>query len=51
MGTVVAAISAVGTLEQVDDSRIDLLAKQIIKAASTISQFVYNTELTRNVSF
>ena len=50
-GTVVAAISAVGTLEQVDDSRIDLLAKQIIKAASTISQFVYNTELTRNVSF
>jgi DNA-binding IclR family transcriptional regulator len=49
-GTVVAAISAVGTLEQVDDSRIEILAEHIIKAASAISQLVYNTEIKYDVS-
>ena len=48
-GTVVAAISAVGTLEQVDDSRIEILSEHIIKAASAISQFVYNTEIKDDV--
>jgi DNA-binding IclR family transcriptional regulator len=40
---VVAAISAVGTLEQVDDKRVKVLAAQVIKAADAISQHVYNT--------
>ncbi len=42
-GVVVAAISAVGTLEQVDDKRVKVLAAQVIKAADAISQHVYNT--------
>ena len=42
-GVVVAAISAVGTLEQVEDRRIEMLAAQVIDAASAISQFVYST--------
>lgn len=42
-GFVVAAISAVGTMEQVDDGRLELLAAQAIDAASAIAQFVYNT--------
>ncbi len=43
-GSVTAAISAVGTLEQVDDSRIERLAAQVIEAAGAISQFVYSTD-------
>lgn len=39
-GVVVAAISAVGTLEQVEDQRIEILAAQVIEAAGTISEFV-----------
>ena len=42
-GLVVAAISAVGTLEQVDDARVETLAAQVIEAASAISQSVYST--------
>ena len=42
-GVVVAAISAVGTLEQVEDRRVEMLAAQVIDAASAISQFVYST--------
>ncbi len=42
-GAVVAAISAVGTLEQVDDGRIERLAAQAIDVASNISQVVYST--------
>lgn len=42
-GVVVAAISAVGTLEQVDDRRVKMLAAQSIDAATAISQFVYST--------
>ncbi len=42
-GVVVAAISAVGTLEQVEDRRIENLAAQVIDAASAISEFVYTT--------
>ena len=42
-GVVVAAISAVGTLEQVDDRRVEMLAAQVIDAASYISEFVYCT--------
>jgi len=42
-GAVVAAISAVGTLEQVDDARVEKLAAQVIEAARAISQFVYST--------
>ena len=37
-GVVVAAISAVGTMEQVDDHRIDILAAQVIDVASAISE-------------
>lgn len=43
-GVVVAAISAVGTLEQVKDGRLESLAAQVIDVASAISQFVYNTD-------
>lgn len=39
-GVVVAAISAVGTMEQVDDRRIDALAAQVIDAANAIAEFV-----------
>ncbi len=42
-GAVVAAISAVGTLEQVDDRLIEVLATRVIEAARAISQFVYGT--------
>jgi DNA-binding IclR family transcriptional regulator len=42
-GVVVAAISAVGTLEQVDDKRFETLAAQVIGAASAISESVYST--------
>lgn len=42
-GVVVAAISAVGTLEQVGDTRLEMLAAQVMDAASAISQFVYST--------
>lgn len=42
-GVVVAAISAVGTLEQVGDRRVEMLASQVIDVASAISQFVYST--------
>jgi DNA-binding IclR family transcriptional regulator len=42
-GLVVAAISAVGTLEQVDDKRFETLAAQVIAAASAISGSVYST--------
>ena len=42
-GAVVAAISAVGTLEQVDDRRVEMLAAQVIDAARAISEFVYST--------
>jgi DNA-binding IclR family transcriptional regulator len=42
-GVVVAAISAVGTLEQVDDKRFETLAAQVIAAASAISESVYST--------
>jgi DNA-binding IclR family transcriptional regulator len=42
-GVVVAAISAVGTLEQVEDRRFELLAAQVIAAASAISESVYST--------
>ncbi len=42
-GVVVAAISAVGTLEQVDDKRFETLAAQVILAASAISESVYST--------
>ncbi len=42
-GVVVAAISAVGTLEQVEDGLIEMLAGHVIDAAKAISQFVYST--------
>ncbi|WP_284946012.1 IclR family transcriptional regulator [Acidisoma cladoniae] len=42
-GVVVAAISAVGTLEQVEDRRFEILAAQVIVAASAISESVYST--------
>lgn len=42
-GVVVAAISAVGTLEQVNDIRVETLTAQVIDAASAISEFVYGT--------
>lgn len=42
-GVVVAAISAVGTMEQLEDRRVEMLAAQAIDAASAISQFVYST--------
>lgn len=42
-GVVVAAISAVGTLEQVEDRRFETLAGQVIAAANTISESVYST--------
>jgi DNA-binding IclR family transcriptional regulator len=42
-GVVVAAISAVGTLEQVEDRRFEMLAAQVIVAASAISESVYST--------
>jgi DNA-binding IclR family transcriptional regulator len=42
-GAVVAAISAVGTLEQVDDARVEQLAAQVLEVANAISQFVYST--------
>lgn len=42
-GAVVAAISAVGTLEQVEDRRFETLAAQVIVAASAISESVYST--------
>ena len=42
-GVVVAAISAVGTLEQVEDGRLETLAAQVMVAASTISEAVYST--------
>ncbi len=42
-GNVVAAISVVGTLEQVEDGLIEVLAAQVIDAAKAISQFVYST--------
>ncbi len=43
-GAVVAAISAVGTLEQVDDKRFEILAAQVIAAANAISESVFSTE-------
>jgi DNA-binding IclR family transcriptional regulator len=42
-GVVVAAISAVGTLKQVEDGRLEAIAAQVMDAASAISEFVYNT--------
>lgn len=42
-GVVVAAISAVGPLEQLSNRRVEILAAQTIDAASAISQFVYST--------
>lgn len=42
-GMVVAAISAVGTLEQVEDRRFEALAAQVIAAANAISESVYST--------
>ncbi len=42
-GLVVAAISAVGTLEQVSDKRFRTLSTQIIAAAGAISESVYST--------
>jgi DNA-binding IclR family transcriptional regulator len=42
-GVVVAAISAVGTLEQLEDGRVEMLAAQAIDTASAISQYVYST--------
>ena len=42
-GAVVAAISAVGTLEQVDDKRLARLAMQVIAAAGAISEVAYGT--------
>jgi DNA-binding IclR family transcriptional regulator len=42
-GIVVAAISAVGTLEQVEDRRFEALAAQVIAAANAISESVYST--------
>ena len=41
-GVVVAAISAVGTLEQVEDGRLATLAAQVIAAAGAISESVYD---------
>jgi DNA-binding IclR family transcriptional regulator len=43
-GNVIAAISAVGTMEQVDDKRLDGLAAQVIGAACAISETVYGTD-------
>jgi IclR family acetate operon transcriptional repressor len=42
-GAVVAAISVVGTLKQVEDGRVETLAAQVIDAARAISEFVYST--------
>ncbi len=42
-GTVVAAISAVGTLEQVHDGRLATLSSQVIAAAGAISEVAYGT--------
>lgn len=42
-GVVVAAISVVGTLKQVEDGRVETLAAQVVDAASAISEFVYST--------
>lgn len=42
-GVVVAAISAVGTLEQVEDRHFETLAAQVIAAANAISESVYST--------
>lgn len=39
-GAVVAAISAVGTLEQIDDRRVEHLASEVVDAASAIAEFV-----------
>ena len=39
-GGVVAAISAVGTLEQIDDGRVEHLAAQVIEVASSIAECV-----------
>lgn len=41
-GDVVAAVSAVGTLEQVQDGRFEMLAAQVISAAAAISESVYS---------
>ncbi|WP_419729968.1 IclR family transcriptional regulator [Lichenicola sp.] len=42
-GVIVAAISAVGTLEQVGDARLKALAAQVVAAANAISESVYST--------
>ena len=42
-GVVVAAISAVGTVEQVEDRRFEPLAAQVIAVANAISEAVYST--------
>lgn len=42
-GAVVAAISAVGTLEQVDDRRVGTLSAQVIAAADAISEAAFGT--------
>jgi DNA-binding IclR family transcriptional regulator len=42
-GQVVAAISAVGTLEQVDDKRLETLAAAVIVAANAVSEAAYST--------
>ena len=44
-GVVVAAISAVGTLEQVGDKRLEMLAAQVMAAAGAISESVYSTPM------
>lgn len=42
-GAVIAAISAVGTLAQVEDRRFETLGAQLIIAANAISESVYST--------
>ncbi|HEY5225643.1 MAG TPA: IclR family transcriptional regulator [Methylovirgula sp.] len=42
-GAIVAAISVVGTLKQVEDGRVETLAAQVIGTASAISEFVFGT--------
>lgn len=49
-GIVVAAISAVGTLEQVEDRRFEMLAEQVIAVANAISESVFSTAVQPTAS-
>ena len=46
-GAVVAAISAVGTLDQVEEKRFKALAAQVVSVASSISEIVYSAPVQK----